>query len=80
MTNPTRYISIALILTNGCTASTQVWTNDRAEAMKVLEQMLFDAHRQRNDAILAAICDEYEPIVRFNVTETRAMIIKEARS
>lgn len=52
-----RYINVALILTDGCTASSQVWTDDRADAGKELERMMRDAVLQRNPALLGAVCD-----------------------
>jgi hypothetical protein len=71
-----RYINLALILKNGCTASTQVYTADRSVAMRTFEKLIADANLQHNPAILGNINDGHVN-TRFAIDGLRARIIKE---
>lgn len=75
MNNKFRHITVAAIHVNGCTTSTQLWTNDRSEAMEKMEQFVFEGMQQRNPVILAAICDPNAGVNRYNVCDLRATLI-----
>lgn len=67
-----RFINVAVIHQDGCTSSTQIWTDDPAEGRAKLDAFMQRGVKDKNPCVLGLIADEYLPIRRFTILDMQA--------